>query len=539
MNPPSAPQEANVDSAAAPPWYHDMLKAAVENAVTQAVQSIIAPVMERMVTLEKSVEALSAKVAQPAKPALPKKPAFPSLKTKSGATAIPAPKPTTKPPTMAQVVSGSSKSAPSPSVEEDMDTSPPALPGKSQEKIKASKRGRNAAEDSVQAPSKKAAKAVVEPKGPSTSGPRATPAGHQKEASQKCPPVIIHDKTKWSKICADLKANNIAIPKAKVAPEGIRTQVSDINHFRALTRFLDDQQVAFHTYALSADKPLKVVLRGLPAGLPVDEVKMELEQLGFHPAAVSRMQIRDGRGRKEIDMVLVSLPRDERAIYDLTRLCNLVISPESLKRKKTSGQCFRCQKWGHSQSGCRAKLVCVKCAEEHLAKDCQKSKEDKAKCANCGGPHPASYRSCPKWPKPDSKQATPQEPRTAGSRGTPSSSAPKVDKKEPKKPVASGKQKKPTKVVAAKAPAAATNKDGWTTVVSKRSKARQTVPEEQPHSSKGTVTSKRPRQSVKQMTQILGQMLITFGETEPSMDLYNKFWKDFELMRLSIEHSYE
>ena len=37
---------------------------------------------------------------------------------------------------------------------------------------------------------------------------------------------------------------------------------------------------------------------------------------------------------------------------------------------------------------------CVKCAGEHLTADCKVPRNVKAKCYNCGGQHPASYRGC-------------------------------------------------------------------------------------------------------------------------------------------------
>ncbi|GFR22455.1 hypothetical protein TNCT_220631 [Trichonephila clavata] len=43
---------------------------------------------------------------------------------------------------------------------------------------------------------------------------------------------------------------------------------------------------------------------------------------------------------------------------------------------------------------------CVKCAGNHLAKECEKLFGEKPKCCLCGGEHPANFLGCPKNPKP-------------------------------------------------------------------------------------------------------------------------------------------
>ncbi|GFW37301.1 nucleic-acid-binding protein from transposon X-element [Trichonephila clavipes] len=41
---------------------------------------------------------------------------------------------------------------------------------------------------------------------------------------------------------------------------------------------------------------------------------------------------------------------------------------------------------------------CLKCSGSHLTADCKKSTKSPAKCANCGGPHPANFSGCPSNP---------------------------------------------------------------------------------------------------------------------------------------------
>lgn len=55
------------------------------------------------------------------------------------------------------------------------------------------------------------------------------------------------------------------------------------------------------------------------------------------------------------------------------------------------GQCFNCFRFNHHASQCKqTQSVCKKCATTHEGVGC-----DTIKCANCGGPHEATFKECP------------------------------------------------------------------------------------------------------------------------------------------------
>lgn len=56
-------------------------------------------------------------------------------------------------------------------------------------------------------------------------------------------------------------------------------------------------------------------------------------------------------------------------------------------------QCFKCQRFGHYARDCRGSVRCKVCAGDHDFKVC--SSRCEAKCANCQGPHVASFGACP------------------------------------------------------------------------------------------------------------------------------------------------
>ncbi|GFT17211.1 uncharacterized protein TNCV_4739171 [Trichonephila clavipes] len=57
-------------------------------------------------------------------------------------------------------------------------------------------------------------------------------------------------------------------------------------------------------------------------------------------------------------------------------------------------RCFKCQRFGHSQTSCRGQLTCSRCTSvRHASTDCSLE----PKCINCLQPHPSDSKICPKW----------------------------------------------------------------------------------------------------------------------------------------------
>lgn len=216
-------------------------------------------------------------------------------------------------------------------------------------------------------------------------------------STPKIPPIIIRDPSKWSMVSSQMGAQKINFSSAKAFKDGIRVLTPTSDTFRALTRLLENLKVQYHTYTLPEDRTLRAVLRTIPVEVTTERILADLTRQGFHPIKVTRMV--NQRTKKAFPLVMVEVPQGEK-IYALKAVENLIVSVERPKPSFHTSQCHRCQGYHHSQRNCHANVRCVKCGQAHDSRDCSKSRDLPALCANCGGEHTANYRGCPSYPKP-------------------------------------------------------------------------------------------------------------------------------------------
>ncbi|GBM98582.1 hypothetical protein AVEN_215421-1 [Araneus ventricosus] len=131
-----------------------------------------------------------------------------------------------------------------------------------------------------------------------------------------------------------------------------------------------------------------------------EDIKTELVNLKYRVEKVN--QLKRYKTREPLNIFQIHLFPSEniKEIYNLTYLSYYFITVKPYENR-ISHQCFNCQMWNHGSKGCRLAPICVICAGKHPSKECpNKGKKDvEIKCANCNGPHTASYRGCPKYPK--------------------------------------------------------------------------------------------------------------------------------------------
>ncbi|GFU55605.1 nucleic-acid-binding protein from transposon X-element [Trichonephila clavipes] len=157
----------------------------------------------------------------------------------------------------------------------------------------------------------------------------------------------------------------------------------------------------FYTLKSKAERPIKVVIKGLPRNTNPEEIKQDLELLGYTPDRVNQLIGR--KNKRPLLIFLITLPRnlDNLKIFDLKTLNYLSIRVEGYDGKGVT-QCYTCNNFNHSSENCHLNPRCLKCGENHLTRDCPiKQKLETPYCINCNiYGHMANYKGCPSFPKP-------------------------------------------------------------------------------------------------------------------------------------------
>ncbi|XP_049840328.1 uncharacterized protein LOC126285048 [Schistocerca gregaria] len=176
----------------------------------------------------------------------------------------------------------------------------------------------------------------------------------------------------------------------------LKLSVATTDDYMTVMDMAGARGIPSYTFPMVRPPTLKIVLRGVVQSLSNEDVKDELAELGFHASIVDYHKMPGTNKRSGLRVVILPDTPDNRKIFNVTRLCALSITVETLRKSRGVTQCFRCQGFSHVARHCTMPFVCVKCGGPHDSRLCPVPKQDPAKCGLCGGNHTANFRSCPK-----------------------------------------------------------------------------------------------------------------------------------------------
>ncbi|GFU22889.1 nucleic-acid-binding protein from transposon X-element [Trichonephila clavipes] len=213
----------------------------------------------------------------------------------------------------------------------------------------------------------------------------------------RIPPFFVSPKGDWRQLVALAK---LIAPSFQSQMSGrfLKVTVGDELEYRSLSHWLEQTGVEFKSFMLKQDRPIKVVIRGLPSNTEPEDIKTEIEAEGFKVAKISQMKTYRTKAPMPLFYLQIENGADAPKIYDFTELFGTRIEVKPFERGNKINQCWRCQGWFHSSEVCHLPPRCVKCAGPHSAKDCTLDFNDPMKCANCSGAHAANWSRCPKHP---------------------------------------------------------------------------------------------------------------------------------------------
>lgn len=201
----------------------------------------------------------------------------------------------------------------------------------------------------------------------------------------------------WRKIVA--KINEQLKTELPLMDSGkfVKIYPQNVEQFRTVQSILISNNIKSFAISPQGTKPFKVIIKGIPSEIPVEEVKNELIQSGFEVMKVA--QLRRFRDKSPLPIFQVHLAQNEynKKVYSIKNFLNFMVVVEAYKFRGVK-QCYNCLHFNHSSELCTLDPKCLKCAGNHKTNLCTKSVDDKCKCANCNGEHPANYKGCPMHP---------------------------------------------------------------------------------------------------------------------------------------------
>lgn len=234
------------------------------------------------------------------------------------------------------------------------------------------------------------------------SDPQTTTKNNTKtmHKSHKPPPIILSNVVDYNQINQNLKTKNIKFQTKLLNNNQLKVNVDSESEYRDVTSIINTNKIEWHTYENKQTRPIRVMARHLHPTCSPEMIMDDLISRNFEilEATNKIKKIKEDKIEKRIPLPLFMLTfkntQNIKDIYEIKHICGMQVKIEAIRTSKLIPQCKKCQRYGHTHKYCQRSDVCVKCAGNHSTSVCNKPRDSKPKCSNCGEAHPASYRGC-------------------------------------------------------------------------------------------------------------------------------------------------
>ncbi|GFY15050.1 nucleic-acid-binding protein from transposon X-element [Trichonephila clavipes] len=163
----------------------------------------------------------------------------------------------------------------------------------------------------------------------------------------KIKPIMLRYKDNYNMV---LQALSRKYPKStnKLTGQYIRIIASTMDEHREITTLLKSKGEKFYSVPPVADRPLKVVIKGLPKSTPTEEIKADLLEQSFLVMKVSQLTQRNSKFPLLIFLVEVRKHVEGATdIYEVSKCCYM--SGECpIKELLDTPHCINCNAYGYT-----------------------------------------------------------------------------------------------------------------------------------------------------------------------------------------------
>jgi hypothetical protein len=147
-------------------------------------------------------------------------------------------------------------------------------------------------------------------------------------------------------------------------------------------------------YQIREERACRIVIRNVHHSVTTDEIKEELEKQSHTVRNILNVRHRQTKETLPLFFIYLEPKENNKSTCEIKYLYNMKITDEAPRKKNDIVQCTRCQCCGHTKTYCVRLYTYVKCGGEHNTTLCKENLNTPAKCALCGGNHPANYKGC-------------------------------------------------------------------------------------------------------------------------------------------------
>ncbi|GFS98731.1 PRE_C2HC domain-containing protein [Trichonephila clavipes] len=145
--------------------------------------------------------------------------------------------------------------------------------------------------------------------------------------NQLPPPIMLFVEKNYKAQMAAITKEFLKI-RSRLTGEFLKLYTDSAEERRMAVQLLKRLKFQFYTIKSKAERPIKVVIKGLPRNTNPEEIKQDLELLGYTPERVNQLIGR--KTKRPLSIFLITLPRnlDNLKIFDLKTLSYLSIRVE-------------------------------------------------------------------------------------------------------------------------------------------------------------------------------------------------------------------